>query len=157
MKRCLAGALASLVFTMPLVAAQPAPLVFEVASIRENRIGGPGKKVGDPLTPVGTGGVMTPQGDRWTARNATVRTLIRFAYGSDGDLSTPALLEEYRLVGGPGWTATEAYDILATMPATPRAGFMGLMVAPRWLLVRALSPRVVRAVVDGYYGCNTHR
>jgi uncharacterized protein (TIGR03435 family) len=94
-----------------------APPAFEVASIRVNKIGGPNKKAGDGPTPVGTGGVMTPQGNRFTALNATVRTLVRFAYGtSDNDLSTPPSREEYEVAGGPAWIATEAFDIVATMP-----------------------------------------
>lgn len=113
----------------PLAAAQAPPLAFEVASIRVNTIGGPGKKLGDPLTPVGTGGVMTPRGTLWRAGNATVRTLIRFAYGNDGDLSTPPLLEEYRVVGGPLWIGSEAFDVEARMPEGPRgSGDSALML-----------------------------
>jgi uncharacterized protein (TIGR03435 family) len=137
--------------------------VFEVASIRANTIGGPGKKVGDSRTPVGTGGVMTPQGTQWRALNATIRTLIRFAYGSDNDPATPALLEEYRVVGGPSWIATEAYDVVARMPDAPRAlGDSALMLQA--LLAERFALRVhsetrelpayalVRARRDGLWG-----
>src|SRR5687768_13003101 len=109
--------LAAALSISPVVAQSTSPL-FEVASVRVNTIGGVGKS-GEP-TPVGTGGVMTPQGNRFAARNATLRTLVRFAYGSDGDLSTPALLAEYRVDGGPNWIDTEAFDIVARMPERAR-------------------------------------
>jgi uncharacterized protein (TIGR03435 family) len=93
---------------------------FIVASIKENKIGG-GKKPGDAPTPLGTGAVLPPQGTWFRARNATLRTLIRFAHGSDGDLSTPLRLEEFRVVGGPSWIGSNAFDIDANMPDGPRA------------------------------------
>jgi uncharacterized protein (TIGR03435 family) len=145
------------------IAAQ-APQVFDVASIRVNKIGGPSKKTGDPLTPVGTGGVMTPQGTQWAARNATLRTLIRFAYGSDGNLATPALLEEYRVAGGPSWIGTEAFDIIARMPEAPAratgdsALMLRALLAERFALkvhaeTRALPAyALVRARDDGRPG-----
>ena len=46
------------------------------------------------------------------AQNATVRTLILRAYGSDDDPATPPLFEDYALVGGPSWTGSEAFDIV---------------------------------------------
>ena len=84
---------------------------------------------------------MTPQGTQWRASNATLRTLIRFAYGSDDDPSTPALLEEYRLVGGPTWIGSEAFDIEARMPEGPRRlGDSALML--RALLAERFSLKV---------------
>ena len=130
--------LAAALSISPVVAQSTSPL-FEVASVRVNTIGGVGKS-GEP-TPVGTGGVMTPQGNQFTARNATLRTLVRFAYGSDGDLSTPALLAEYRVAGGPSWIGTEAFDIVARMPERPRTpGEPALML--RALLARRFALKV---------------
>jgi uncharacterized protein (TIGR03435 family) len=130
-------------------------LAFEVASIRVNAQGGTGK-----------GGVTTPVGTLWRARNTTVRRLIRFAWGSDGDLSTPAELEEHRVVGGPSWIDSEAFDIDARMPDGPRAlGDSALMTRtllaerfaltvhaetrelPAYALVRARDGRVGRPPV----------
>ena len=121
---------ASALTVSAIAAAQSTSPVFEVASIRANKTGGSSKRVGDPPTAVGTGGVMTPQGNRFVARNATLRTLIRFAYGSDGDLLTSPLAEEYRVVGGPSWIDTEAFDIVALMPeaATRPMGDPALML-----------------------------
>jgi uncharacterized protein (TIGR03435 family) len=138
--RCLV--LASLM--IPPLVAQSSP-AFEVASIRLNRSGGQ------------RGGVLTPRGNQWMARNATLRTLVRFAYGSDGDELTSALRDEFLVVGGPSWIDTEAYDIVATMPAVPvrKLGDSALMLQrllaerfslkvhmetrelPAWALVRA--------------------
>jgi uncharacterized protein (TIGR03435 family) len=162
-----AGAIVAIV-TVVGAQARPDTLSFEVASIRRNTLGGPGKKIGDPPTPVGTGGVLTPQGDTWRAQNATVRTLIRFAYGSDGDLSTPALLEDFRVTGGPSWFETEAYDIVAKMPDTPRAtGDSALMLrallADRFALrlhseIRELRAyELVRAEAGNTRGNTLHR
>jgi uncharacterized protein (TIGR03435 family) len=128
---------AALLFTSARADAQSSPaaarLEFEVASIRVNTVGGPAKKVGDPATPVRPGVVVTVRSNRFAARNATLRALVRFAYGSDGDLATPPLLEEYRVVGGPSWIDTEAFDIVAMMPeAANRA------VGDSALMLRAL-------------------
>src|SRR5262245_38540555 len=60
--------------------AAPPTLAFEVASIKLTGMPG-GKKVGAEPPPKAAGGVLTPQGNRFTARNASLLTLIRFAYG----------------------------------------------------------------------------
>ena len=168
MRRRLAAVGIALIAPALMAQSRPGTMSFEVASIRQNTIGGPGKKVGDPPTPVGTGGVMTPQGNQWTARNATVRALIRFAYGSDRDSSTPASLEEYRLVGGPSWVSSEAYDIVAKMPDAPRrtgdsALMLRALLANRFALqvhseVRELPAyALVRVRSDGLWGDGMRR
>ena len=53
-----------------VVAAQPAQPVVDMTSIEVDSVGGPGKRPGNPPTPVGTGGVMTPQGNRFAVRCA---------------------------------------------------------------------------------------
>jgi uncharacterized protein (TIGR03435 family) len=121
---------AAAVSLSPIVAAQSTPPVFEAASIRVNNAGR------------GTGGVMTPRGNQWRARDATVRTLVRFAYGSDGDLLTPALLDEFLVVGGPTWIDTEAFDIVAVMPEAPSRALGDSALMLRALLAQRFALKV---------------
>ncbi|MGH9241616.1 MAG: TIGR03435 family protein, partial [Vicinamibacterales bacterium] len=144
--------LAAAMLLTAVVAAQVTSPAFEVASIRVNNTGGT------------RGGVTTPRGNQWIARNANVRTLVRFAYGSDGDELTPALRDEFLVVGGPSWIDTEAFDILAKMPEVParKLGDSALMLQkllaerfslkvhtetrelPAWALVRARRDGTLR-------------
>jgi uncharacterized protein (TIGR03435 family) len=64
---------------------------FEVASVKPSA---PGQEI--------ISWDITPDG-RFTARNLTVRNLIRFAFG----------LGELQLTGGPGWIASQGFDIQA--------------------------------------------
>jgi uncharacterized protein (TIGR03435 family) len=63
---------------------------FEVASIKRNDSSTPGQMIG-------------LQGDRFIARNATVRELITTAYDVPSD----------QVSGGPGWIDSERYDVEA--------------------------------------------
>lgn len=67
---------------------------FEVASIKANRA-------------EGGGGISTQPGGRLLAKNVTLRRVITLAY----------LLQDYQLVGGPGWMNTDRFDITAAAPA----------------------------------------
>jgi uncharacterized protein (TIGR03435 family) len=69
---------------------------FEVASVRPN-------KSGD-----GNSRVAIEPGGRFVATNVTLRMLIRNAYQ----------LQEFQLVGGPGWIDTERFDITARAEGT---------------------------------------
>ncbi|HKQ86297.1 MAG TPA: TIGR03435 family protein [Candidatus Acidoferrales bacterium] len=69
----------------------PAPLSFEVASVKLN-------KSGDVRSPS-----MILPGGRFTATNNTVRALILKAYG--------IFASPYLLKGGPGWIDSERYDV----------------------------------------------
>ena len=71
--------------------AQPAPRVFDVASIKLNQTGGESRRAA-----AAPGGVFT-------ATNATLKLLISRAYG----------VPEAQIEGGPGWIETETYDIAA--------------------------------------------
>jgi uncharacterized protein (TIGR03435 family) len=76
----------------------PTPrLAFDVASIKPNKSGTKGGGIGF-------------RGGRLNATNVTLRQLVAQAYGlrADGvqDLGN-------RIVGGPGWVATERYDVVA--------------------------------------------
>lgn len=87
-------------FCLPLLVAgiffgqlTPQPLEFEVASIRPSDPGA--SQDGHSLT--------TNHGSGVTVKNGSVRTLIAFAFG----------MRELRLSGGPGWVATDHFDITA--------------------------------------------
>ena len=71
---------------------------FEVASVKPNRNGGP--------FPFGRIGVLP--GGRFTAMGATVRELIRSAYG---------LREDAQITGGPNWVSADRFDVEANAPA----------------------------------------
>ena len=87
--------LACAVFALaPVVASQPPTEnlpQFEVASIKLN-------KAGDNRVMIGV-----QPGGRFTATNVPLRLLIRNAYQ----------LQDFQIVGGPGWITAERYDILA--------------------------------------------
>jgi len=70
---------------------------FEVATIKQN-------KSGDTLS-----GVQRQPGGRLTITNQSVRTMITFAYRITG----------YQLVGGPGWTDSDRFDVLAKIEGRP--------------------------------------
>jgi bla regulator protein blaR1 len=79
------------------VAAQapPASPQFEVASIKPNKSGPGPQRIG-----------FQP-GGRFTAVNVPVRDLISLAYGQ----SQP--LPNFQIIGGPGWMASDRFDITA--------------------------------------------
>jgi uncharacterized protein (TIGR03435 family) len=89
---------------------------FEVASVKPN-------KSGDGRMMLG----IQP-GGRFTATNVPLRTLIRNAYQ----------LQDFQIVGGPGWIASDRFDILAkaegNLPPAPPGGPPG----PLQLMLRAL-------------------
>jgi uncharacterized protein (TIGR03435 family) len=70
---------------------------FEVASVRPNKSGGVNTDFGI-------------QGDTFTANNATLRELIRVAYGA----------REMELASGQEWIDSERFDIVAKAPAQLR-------------------------------------
>jgi uncharacterized protein (TIGR03435 family) len=81
----------------------PAPAVaggtpaFDVVSIKRN----PEPGTNYPLSP--------PVGGRLALRNQTVRGLISSSYG----------VQDYQIIGGPGWLRTDGFDIDALAEATP--------------------------------------
>src|SRR5437868_3361590 len=68
---------------------------FEVASIKPNK------------SLEGGGGMGPRPGGQITAHNASVRVLVLFAYD----------LRSYQLAGGPGWIATDRFDVEARAAA----------------------------------------
>ena len=67
------------------------PAAFEVASIRRNNSGGVNTRI-------------SVAGDRFTATNASVKTLIRNAYE----------ILSFQLANEPGWLDSEMFDLTAT-------------------------------------------
>jgi bla regulator protein blaR1 len=104
-----AGAVLALgITTRPSVLAQ-APVAdadpkatFEVASVKPNKSGAAGVRLGGP--PGGT----------FTIENATLRDIIRFAYN----------VQPYQIEGGPGWIASDRFDIIAKQPPNTPPGLM---------------------------------
>ena len=96
----------------------PSSSVFEVASIRLNRDGGP------------VAGLRRLPGGRFEATNIQLATLISFAYQ----------LQPFELLGGPPWLMTERWDIIAKIDGDPPPGTPGaqtpdaVMLATRALL-----------------------
>jgi uncharacterized protein (TIGR03435 family) len=66
-------------------------VTFEVVSVRRNLNGGPNTQI-------------RLSGERFTATNASLKTLIRNAYD----------VLPFQLAGGPRWMDTDMYDIMAT-------------------------------------------
>jgi uncharacterized protein (TIGR03435 family) len=144
----------------PDTQAPPSRPSFEVASIKMNKAGG-GK---GSSTSVGTGDVLRPQGDRLLTRNATLRTIIRYAYGEpNGDQDFVVSLEAARVIGGPSWIRSDAFDIDAKLPPRPttpreRTLMMRTLLEDRFALKVHLEPRtmpvyaLVRARSTGVLG-----
>jgi uncharacterized protein (TIGR03435 family) len=71
--------------------ADPVPQTFEVASVKPN-------KSGDGRVMMGV-----QPGGRYTATNVPLKMLIRQAYQ----------LQDFQILGGPGWVQSERFDIIA--------------------------------------------
>jgi len=108
----------SAVAFLTLVIAQAQQPAFQVASVRINASGGPTKAAG--VAAAASGSVFEPpRGNQFRAQNASVRTLIRYAYGQIG--SNGAIvrsLELERVAGGPAWMDDQGFDIEARMDGT---------------------------------------
>jgi uncharacterized protein (TIGR03435 family) len=100
-------------------------------------------------TSVGTGDVLRPQGDRLLTRNATLRTIIRYAYGEpNGDQDFVVSLEPARVIGGPSWIGSDAFDIDAKLPSRPttpgeRTLMMRTLLEERFALSVHLEQRIM--------------
>ena len=88
---------------------------FDVASVKQNKSGD--SRMGIGLQP----------GGRFSATNATVRNLVRFAYQ----------LQDFQLVGGPDWLNSERFNILAQAGSDVPPGQPGT-IGPVQLMLRAL-------------------
>jgi uncharacterized protein (TIGR03435 family) len=120
---------------------------FDVVSIKRN----PEPGTNNPLTP--------PVGGRLTLRNQTVRGLISSSYG----------LQDYLIIGGPGWLRTDGFDIDARVEATPPPPPPQMLLRIRTLLADRFglvmrneqrevpTYRLVLARADGQLGPNIRR
>ena len=81
----------TLLVTLAIGALAAAPQQFEVASVKVN------------TSPIAKTAIQTQPGGRFTATSVTLRQLIRTAYD----------LQEYQIASGPGWLATDRFDIVA--------------------------------------------
>jgi len=78
----------------------PAPLTFEVASIK-------------PSTPDAQGsGIQFMPGGGLRMTNIALKQMITFAYG----------VQDFQVLGGPGWITSERYDLLAKPDTSADAG-----------------------------------
>jgi|KBSSwiStaDraftv2_1062776.scaffolds.fasta_scaffold629912_2 uncharacterized protein (TIGR03435 family) len=96
---------------------QTAP-TFEVASVKENTSAQGMQRVG-----------FAP-GGRFTAVGASAKDLITVAYG------TPQPLAAFRVLGGPGWIASDRFDVNAKAAGDPQPGPTG---PPQELLLMVRS------------------
>src|SRR5262245_40139561 len=109
-KKLLIGAITAAAFAAPIVVgirtaprlmAQSIPdangqtLAFEAASVKPNK-----------STERNRGAGFQP-GGRFLARNMTLRSLVAIAYG------TPQPLPTFRVLGGPGWSDSDGFDVEA--------------------------------------------
>ena len=86
------AALLGVAHTLSSAAAGQAPKAFEAVAIRRNMSGSLNTNI------------QTAPGGRLTITNASLKTLIRNAYG----------ILSFQLTGGPNWLDTEMYDVEAT-------------------------------------------
>ena len=75
--------------------ADPGPITFEVASVKQNKLTGGPQNI-----------QLLPSG-RLTVTGIPLRQLIQIAYASDA-IQTPG-----QIVGGPGWLGSDRFDIVA--------------------------------------------
>jgi uncharacterized protein (TIGR03435 family) len=104
-------------------AAQPSSPAFEVASIKANK------------SVSGERGLGFQPGGRFTARNVRVRELIAMAYG------TPQPLATFRILGGPSWTNSDPFDIVAKADSN----FPETQIQPGWSTSGELMLRTLLA------------
>jgi uncharacterized protein (TIGR03435 family) len=92
---------------------------FEVASIKPNKSGPGPQRIG-----------IQP-GGRFTATNIPVRDLISLAYGQ------PQPLPAFQIIGGPGWIASDRFDITAKAEGDVAPGATG-PPTQMFLMIRGL-------------------
>jgi hypothetical protein len=103
-----------------MIAAQSTP-AFSVASVKPSA---------DSATPAGMMPLVLPQPGRLTARNATLRALVKTAYG----------VEDFQIEGGPDWAGSQRFDIVATAPGSSAAD----------------QPLMLRSLLSERFGLRAH-
>jgi uncharacterized protein (TIGR03435 family) len=113
-----------------------APPAFEVASIRPSAPGGRGVSL------------QIAPGGRFTATNASLRSLIKMAYG----------VRDFQISGGPGWLNADRFNITSKADGNPSEDQVRLMVqtllANRFKLKvrREMQEFTVYTLVEGKHG-----
>jgi uncharacterized protein (TIGR03435 family) len=109
-------------FSVVVVGAPQKPRpAFDVASIKTNKSG------------EAAASTIFPPGGRFSARNASLKLLIRLAYG----------VADYQISGGPDWIRFDKFDVEAKSEASPSVDVLGLML--QRLLEDRFQLRVHRA------------
>jgi uncharacterized protein (TIGR03435 family) len=103
MRKLLLVAIGLVVLFGPVRAQRP---TFEVATIKQNKEGGPFR-------------IFFQPGGRFVATNVTLRMLIGAAYG------TPQPLPDFQMTGGPKWLDTDRFDVTAKAAGDPAPGPQG--------------------------------
>jgi uncharacterized protein (TIGR03435 family) len=80
---------------------------FEVASVRPNKSGGPRYSI-------------NPKGDRFTATNISVFSLLQWAYD----------VEAFRISGAPSWFGSDRFDVEGKAEGVPSMAQFRLMLQP---------------------------
>lgn len=115
--------------------APPADAVFDAASIKLNRDGGP------------LAGMRRSPGGRFEATNTQLSSLISFAYQ----------LQSFELDGGPPWLMNDRWDIVAKIagdpPPAPPGTADAIMIATRALLAERFKLAVHRETREVVSAC----
>jgi uncharacterized protein (TIGR03435 family) len=141
------AAIASVVLCViaPAAAQQPAP-AFEVASVKENR------------SRTAAWSMTAPPGGRFNFTNATLDTIIRWAYR----------LQDFQLAGAPDWTGSTRFDVVAKAGGSPPPdemqlqGMMQTLLAEHFKLVSHMETRELPTYAlmlvgrEGKPGVNLH-
>ena len=130
-KRALLAAIGVIAFVTPVAVGAlnpppqtrkvPSPAMlpsFDVVSIKPNITSGPGGR---------SGGAMQPQ--RFVVQNATLKAIVRRAYGTPGQAPGNLLdLLDQQVIGGPEWITADKFDLNATTTGQTDPAQMRLMV-----------------------------
>jgi uncharacterized protein (TIGR03435 family) len=125
MRRNLVAAVSAAGLLAPIwLGAQATEPQFEVAAVKLNKSGPGPMRIG--LQP----------GGRFTATNVTVRELVSIAYGQ------PQPLANFQIIGGPGWVASDRFDVTAKAegdlppgPSSPMFKMLQNLLVDRFKLV----------------------
>jgi hypothetical protein len=108
--RLLSASLSAAVASAMAVAVSAQPPgnpAFEAASVKANKSGTMARSINMP-------------GDRFEAVNVPLLTLVAFAYGESGPQPRP--LSNDRIVAGPNWMNTDAFDVAAKAHSDGKLG-----------------------------------
>ena len=128
-------AVAVVLFSGALVAAEDSPIAFDVVSIK---LGQPGRGV--PPLFIGESMCTAGRGLRFNCPGATLRGLMRLAFRTP---DTPLLMAQ--IIGGPDWAATSQFIIEASFVREPTASDIRLQL-----------PMLLRALIEDRFKLKAH-